>query len=145
MRLFLVFLFLPILAWGQPTSGFRVALAMLEQSGIVEGTRAGQIPLSNAQGTLRYAQYVEIDPVQLSTTPIVSGNTANFSEFVTGADGNIYYIDWQGRALRLSGIAIYGPHPDQSAAGAAGIQTGQLFYTGYNSTVYPAGLVVRKF
>lgn len=145
-NLILVLLFLPVLAAAQPPAGMRVALSMLEKSGVVEGSRAGQIPLTNSDGNLRYAQYVEIESVQLSYIPSSTGNTQHLSEFVKGSDGNNYYIDFQGRSVLLSSqnLQIYGPFPDQASAGAGGVQPGQLFYTGYGSTVYPQGLIVRK-
>lgn len=144
-NLILVLVLLPAVAAAQPTAGMRVALMMLERSGVVEGSRAGQITLSNNDGNLRYAQYVEIESAQLSYVPQQTGNTQHISEFVRGSDGNNYYIDWQGRSVLLSqNLQIYGPFPDQASAGTGGVQPGQLFYTGYGSTVYPQGLIVRK-
>ncbi len=146
-NLILVLLFLPVLAAAQPTAGMRVALSMLEKSGVVEGSRAGQIPLTNSDGNLRYAQYVEIESVQLSYVPGATANTAHLSEFVRGSDGNNYYIDWQGRSVLLSSqqnLQIYGPFPDQQAAQEGGVQPGQLFHVGYGSTVYSFGIIVRK-
>lgn len=90
-------------AWAQP--GQRTALTNLEQAKTVEGTKAGQIPLSNTSGNLVFAQYVEIDPVQLAYIPAATGNTTHLSEFVTGSDGNVYFVDWQGRAALVSSTA----------------------------------------
>lgn len=138
--------FFPLILLAQPQTGARVALSMLERAASVEGSRAGQIPLSNADGNLRYAQYVEVNIPQLGYTPTATGNTQNLSEFVKGQDGNTYYIDWQGRAILLAanGLLLFGPFADQDAAGAGGVTSGQLFYIGYNSTVYQQGMVVRK-
>lgn len=80
----------------------RTALSTLEQAKVVEGTKAGQVPLSNVNGDLRYAQFPEIEPSAIGFTPATTGNTSNYSEFVTAPDGNLYYIDWQGRGLLLT-------------------------------------------
>ena len=85
--------------------GKRTALSTLEQAKTVEGSKAGQIPLSNGDGNLRYAQYTEIDHNPILFTPSPTGNTSNYSEFVTGPDGNLYYIDWQGRGVMVSSTA----------------------------------------
>lgn len=90
-------------AWAQPTK--RTALSTLEAAKTVEGSKAGQIPLSNANGDLRYAQFTEIDLNPIGFTPASTGNSSNYSEFVTAPDGNIYYIDWQGRGILLTGAA----------------------------------------
>ena len=79
----------------------RIALNALQKAGIVESTRAGQIPLTDACGNQRYAQYTEINPTPIGYTPTLTGNTNNISEFVTTASGDIWYIDWQGRATKL--------------------------------------------
>lgn len=78
-----------------------IKLTQLETAPLVESTRAGQVGLSNADGKQRYAQYVEIEPNPISYTPTPTGNTANLSEFVTTPTGDLYYIDWQGRAVLL--------------------------------------------
>lgn len=90
-------------ALAQPTK--RTALSTLEQAKTVESSKAGQIPLSNTNGDLRYAQYTEVDLTPLAFVPPSTGNTTNYSEFVTASDGNVYYIDWQGRAILLTAPA----------------------------------------
>lgn len=96
----LLFLFMCMCAYAQGP-GQRIALINLQQSKVVESSRAGQIGLTDSQGNQRYAQYTEIDLVPISYTPTTTGNTQNFSEFVTTASGDIWYIDWQGRGIRL--------------------------------------------
>ena len=78
-----------------------IKLTQLETAPEVEGTRAGQIGLTDTNGKQRYNQYVEIDPTPVAFSPTPTGNTSNFSEFVTDPDGNIWYIDWQGRGIQL--------------------------------------------
>lgn len=92
-----------VLFWGFATAQTttRIALANLEQAKTVEGTKAGQIPLSNTTGNLRYAQMVEVNPTAVAYTPTATGNTGNLSEFVYGSDGNLWYIDWQGNATKM--------------------------------------------
>lgn len=97
------FLLVAVTAWAQP--GQRIALTNLEQAKTVEGTKAGQIPLSNGAGNLVYAQFVEVDPAPVAFVPAASGNSTHLSEFVTGSDGNTYFIDWQGRAILISSAA----------------------------------------
>lgn len=78
-----------------------IKLSQLETAKVVESSRAGQIGLTNSDGKQRYAQYTEIDLVPIAFTPTATGNTSNYSEFVTDPLGDIYYIDWQGRGLRI--------------------------------------------
>ena len=80
----------------------RTALSTLEQAKVVESSKAGQVPLTNTNGDLRYAQFPEVDLTPIGFTPTATGNTSNYSEFVTAPDGNLYYIDWQGRGLLLT-------------------------------------------
>lgn len=87
--------------WAQPTQ--RTLLVNLQQAKTVESSKAGQIGLTDAQGNQRYAQYVEVDLVPIAYTPTATGNTQNYSEFVTTATGDVWYIDWQGRAVKVSG------------------------------------------
>lgn len=96
----LLFLVLGTCLLAQPTS--KIALANLEPSTTVEGTKAGQIPITNANGVLRYGQFVEIEPTPLAFNPTSTGNSSNLSEFVIGANGFLYYIDWQGRAVQIT-------------------------------------------
>lgn len=102
-----LFLALPaVLAFGQtcPGPAQRNALINLQRAIVEEGTRAGQLPLSDTCGNLRYAQFVEINPTPIAYTPAATGNpSVNYSEFVTDPGGDIYYIDWQGRGLQLTG------------------------------------------
>ena len=97
----IIFCFSFFSAFAQPST--RIKLTQLEQSKVVEGTKAGQIPLTNTAGDLRYAQYVEIDLVPIGFVPTATGNSSNFSEFVTASDGTKWYIDWQGRGYQFAG------------------------------------------
>jgi hypothetical protein len=81
----------------------RTALLTLQQAKTVESSKAGQFGLTDAQGNQRYAQFVEIDLVPIGYTPTATGNTQNYSEFVTTATGDVWYIDWQGRGKKISG------------------------------------------
>lgn len=83
----------------------RIKLTQLEQAKTVESSKAGQIGLSNSAGDQRYAQYVEIDLVAIGFVPTATGNTSNYSEFVTASDGTKWYIDWQGRGYQFLGSA----------------------------------------
>lgn len=87
-----------------PGPSQRQALLNLQRAIEVEGTRAGQIPLTDTCGNQRYSQYTEINPTPIAYTPSSTGNPAtNYSEFVTDPAGDIWYIDWQGRGLQLTG------------------------------------------
>jgi hypothetical protein len=105
----LLFLFMCMCAYAQGP-GQRIALINLQQSKVVESSRAGQIGLTDSQGNQRYAQYTEIDLVPISYTPTTTGNTQNYSEFVSTATGDIWYIDWQGRGIRLYSAASAGDY-----------------------------------
>lgn len=107
MKKVILFIYLVIhtfLAVGQgcPGPAQRTALINLQRSNIIEGGRAGQLPLSDACGNLRYAQYVEVNLIPISYTPTATGNTENLSEFVETPSGAVWYIDWQGQARRLT-------------------------------------------
>lgn len=80
----------------------RIKLTQLEQSKTVEGTKAGQIGLTNAAGDQRYAQYVEIQTTPIVYVPTPTGNLSNISEFVEDSLSRIWYIDWQGNAVLLN-------------------------------------------
>lgn len=84
---------------GQPST--RIKLTQLEQSQTVEGTKAGQIGLTNSAGDQRYAQYVEVNLDTIAYTPTQTGNTQNLSEFVFDPTGRIFYIDWQGNSVEF--------------------------------------------
>ena len=87
-----------------PGPAQRNALLNLERSVIVEGSRAGQVPVTDTCGNQRYAQYTEINPTPIAYVPTATGNpSTNYSEFVTDPSGDIWYIDWQGRGLQLTG------------------------------------------
>lgn len=87
-----------------PGPAQRNALLNLERGIVNEGTRAGQVPLTDTCGNQRYAQYTEINPTPIAYVPTATGNpSTNFSEFVTDPSGDIWYIDWQGRGLQLTG------------------------------------------
>jgi hypothetical protein len=84
----------------------RTSLLNLEQAKAREGTKAGQIGLTDSQGDQRYSQYVEINPTPVAYTPTATGNpSANYSEFVEAPGGDIWYIDWQGRGVLLEAEA----------------------------------------
>lgn len=97
-----------MLAQTCPGPSQRTALINLQRAGVTESTRAGQIPLTDTCGNLRYAQYTEVNLVPIAYTPTSTGNTANFSEFVITATGNVWYIDWQGRAILVYNAAATG-------------------------------------
>lgn len=80
----------------------RIMLPQLEQSKTVEGTKAGQIGLTNAAGDQRYAQYTEIAATPIVYVPTPTGNLNNISEFVEDSLSRIWYIDWQGNAVLLN-------------------------------------------
>ena len=104
-----IFLFLAAIIMAAATSfaqpGQRIALTNLQRATIVESSRAGQIGLTNSNGDQRYAQFTEIDLTPILYTPTSTGNTQNYSEFVTTPSGDIWYIDWQGRGVRLYNAA----------------------------------------
>lgn len=84
----------------QPTQ--RLKLTQLEKSTTVEGTKAGQIGLTNAAGDQRYAQYTEVQTTPINYVPTPTGNLSNISEFVEDSLSRIWYIDWQGNAVMLN-------------------------------------------
>lgn len=84
----------------QPTQ--RIKLTQLEKSTTQEGTKAGQIGLTNAAGDQRYAQFTEIQTTPINYVPTATGNLANISEFVEDSLSRIWYIDWQGNAILLN-------------------------------------------
>lgn len=86
-----------------PGPAQRNALINLQRSLEVEGTRSGQIPLTDTCGNQRYAQYVEVNPDTINYIPTDSGNTQNLSEFVRDTTGTLWYIDWQGNAVSFQG------------------------------------------
>ena len=81
----------------------RVALINLQKAVPSEGWRAGQIGLTDTCGNQYYQQYVEVNLTPIAYTPTATGNTSNLSEFVTTPTAEIWYIDWQGNAIRLGG------------------------------------------
>ncbi len=86
-----------------PGPAQRTAIINLQRSLEAEGTRAGQIPLTDTCGNQRYAQYVEVNPDTINYIPADSGNTQNLSEFVRDTTGTLWYIDWQGNAVSFQG------------------------------------------
>jgi lysophospholipase L1-like esterase len=89
----------------------RIKLVQIEKSNTVNGTKADQIPLSNGVGDLRYAQYTEINPTAIGYTPALTGNpAANYSQFVKPANGDIWYIDNNGRGVKLYVAASAGDY-----------------------------------
>ena len=79
----------------------RTALVNLQKATVVEGWRAGQIPLSDTCGNQYYQQYVEVNLTPIVYTPTTAGNTQNLSEFVVDPGGILWYIDWQGNATQF--------------------------------------------
>ena len=84
--------------------GTRIKLTQLEQSKTVDGTKAGQLGLTNNAGDQRYANYVEVNLVPIAYTPDSTGNTDNLSQFVVTPGNYLYYIDWQGNAVRFGAV-----------------------------------------
>lgn len=84
-----------------PGPAQRTALINLQRANAAEGTRAGQIPLTDTCGNQRYAQYVEINLDTINYTPSQTGNLNNLSEFVITLTGDLWYIDWQGNAVQF--------------------------------------------
>jgi hypothetical protein len=80
----------------------RTALLNLQRANVEEGTRAGQIALTDTCGNQRYAQYVEINLDTIGYTPTTTGNTLNLSEFVFDPTGALWYIDWQGNGVQFA-------------------------------------------
>jgi hypothetical protein len=102
-------LLLMVVSAGAQTT--RIKLTQIEKSNTVNGTKADQIPLSNGVGDLRYAQYVEINPTTIGYTPATTGNpAANYSQFVKPANGDIWYIDNNGRGVKLYVAASAGDY-----------------------------------
>lgn len=89
------------LAAEMAAQGSRIMLTQLERGQTVDGTRAGQIGLTNANGDQRYAHYVEVPLDTIDFIPAPSGNVSNFSEFVYDTLGGLWYIDWQGNAVEF--------------------------------------------
>lgn len=92
---------LSALAAEMAAQGSRIMLTQLERGQTVDGTRAGQIGLTNANGDQRYAHYVEVPLDTIDFIPAPSGNVSNFSEFVYDTLGGLWYIDWQGNAVEF--------------------------------------------
>lgn len=108
--LLLAFLGLCFGGFAQTKAIQRIALVNLQRGNVVESSRAGQIGLTDGDGNQRYAQYTEVDLVPIGYTPTPTGNTQNYSEFVTTVGGDIYYIDWQGRSVKLFAAAAAGDY-----------------------------------
>lgn len=100
---FLLLLTAIIFAWASAScqTTQRIKLTQLERSAIVEGSRSGQIGLTNANGDQRYAQYVEVNLTPIAYVPATSGNANNLSEFVVDPNTDVWFIDWQGNAIQL--------------------------------------------
>lgn len=88
-----------------PGPSQRQALLNLQRAIVVEGTRAGQIGLTDTCGNQGYAQYVEVNLDTIAYTPTETGNTQNLSEFVIDPTGALFYIDWQGNSVQFAGGA----------------------------------------
>lgn len=106
--LILAFLGLCLGGFAQTKATQRTALVNLQRANIVESSRAGQFGLTDSDGNQRYAQFVEIDLVPIAYTPTTTGNTQNYSEFVSTTSGDVWYIDWQGRGLKIYSAAAAG-------------------------------------
>lgn len=78
-----------------------VKLTQLETAPVIESSRAGQVGMTNSDGKQRYVQYVEVDLNPIAFVPTSTGNTSNYSEFVTDPNGDKWYIDWQGRGYKF--------------------------------------------
>lgn len=103
---FLLLAFMPTLVSAQcPGPSQRQALLNLQRAIEVEGSRAGQIGLTDSCGNQGYQQYVEVNLDTIAYTPTTTGNTQNLSEFVLTPAGRLFYIDWQGNAIEFVGGA----------------------------------------
>ncbi len=106
MKKLLILLMMAILATSAalaqcPGPAQRTNLINLQKSQSVEGTLAGQIPLTDNCGNQRYAQYTEAENTPIGFIPTATGNVSNFSEFVIASDSTRWYIDWQGRGYLM--------------------------------------------
>lgn len=102
MKQVLTFLFalLTLAACSQTTN--RIKLTQLERAPEIDGSRAGMIGLSNANGDQRYAFYVNVADTCIDYTPTATGN-AVVSIFVQKCStDSIWYIDWEGRSILLA-------------------------------------------
>lgn len=81
--------------------GQRIKLTQLEQAKVVDGSRQGQIGMSNAAGDQRYTPYVIIADTCITTPPAPTGNTEISTFQYNCAGDSVWYIDWEGKSLLL--------------------------------------------
>lgn len=106
MRQLLLYIILACGATVSAQTTTTIKLTQLETSPVIESSRAGQVGLTNSDGKQRYAQFVEVDLNPIGFVPTATGNTQNYSEFVTDPNGDKWYIDWQGRGYKFPGAAV---------------------------------------
>ena len=106
MRQLLLYIILACGATVAAQTTTTIKLTQLETSPVIESSRAGQVGLTNSDGKQRYAQFVEVDLNPIGFVPTATGNTQNYSEFVTDPNGDKWYIDWQGRGYKFPGSAV---------------------------------------
>lgn len=85
-----------------PGPAQRTVLINLQRANVFDGTRAGQIPLTDTCGNQRYVRQVQINLDTINYIPTQTGNTANLSEFVFDTTGVLWYIDWKGDAIQMA-------------------------------------------
>lgn len=110
---FLFLVFFPVLAKSQTNQ--TIKLTQLERG------QAGGVPVGgligltrDSDGKQRYATYVEINPVCIAFTPPATGNTTNYSQFVTKCStDSVWYIDYQGNSILLGTTGGGGGNPDR--------------------------------
>lgn len=111
MKKLLVYIFCLVAFAASAQTTTRIKLTQIEKSNTVNGTKANQVPVSNGVGDLRYSQYTEINPTPIGYTPAATGNpSANYAQFVTPANGDVWYIDNEGRGIRLYVAASAGDY-----------------------------------
>lgn len=106
MRQLLLYIILACGATVAAQTTTTIKLTQLETSPVIESSRAGQVGLTNSDGKQRYAQFVEVDLNPIGFVPTATGNTQNYSEFVTDPNGDKWYIDWQGRGYKFPGSSV---------------------------------------
>jgi len=100
-----ILLFSLSIAFIASLNGQTIQLSQLQTSSVVEGTRAGQLGLTNSQGKQQYAQYVEVNLNPIDYVPTPTGNTENLSEFVIDSLDRVWFIDWEGKSVVLRDTA----------------------------------------
>jgi hypothetical protein len=64
-----------------------------------------------------------INPIQLTTTPLVTGNTTNLNEFVIDVNGFKWFIDYSGDALQLSNTKFIRLATNQTSTSTTRVNT----------------------